>query len=73
MICIQNILDKIYNKPVHDKGCYDLEISSLHARIRTFEGLLHIACNKSFKKWKAIKENMNARNEERIQTAFKTR
>jgi hypothetical protein len=67
--------DKIYNKPIPNDSCYDLGISPLHAKIRTFEGLLHIAYNKSFEKWKASKENVKARSDEklRIQAEFKTR
>lgn len=70
-----NDLDKISMKSIDNEAC-KLGISSLHARIKFMECILHIAYNLPFQKWSAIEARnkiLKQENKDRIQRAFKAR
>lgn len=68
-----NQLENIYKKNVC-KDYYKYGMSILHARIRSFECLLHIAYNLSFKSWyvkSAENKEKKKKEKERIQREFR--
>lgn len=68
-----NNLDLISKKVVNSEAI-KLGISPLHARIKFMECILHIAYNKPFQKWSALKDQhkvLKQENKERIQKALK--
>ncbi|KAL0901178.1 hypothetical protein ABMA27_006487 [Loxostege sticticalis] len=60
-----NKLDQIFDKTPNSDN-YRFGISSLHAWIRTFECLLHIAYNLPFKSWSARGENKKIKEDSQI-------
>lgn len=70
-----NHLDIISTKTI-DSEAFKLGISSLHARIKFMECILHISYNMPFQKWSAIESKnkiLKQENKQRIQAAFKER
>jgi len=68
-----NKLDVISKKNYDSDAC-NLGISSLHARIKFMECILHIAYNLTFQKWSALNDEnkaLKAENKQRIQKALK--
>lgn len=68
-----NQLENIYKKNVC-KDYYNYGMSILHARIRSFECLLYIAYNLSFKSWyvkSAENKEKKKKEKERIQREFR--
>lgn len=69
-----NKLDQIFDKTPNSDN-YRFGISSLHAWIRTFECLLHIAYNLPFKSWSARGENKKIKEDRmlKIQEEFRSK
>lgn len=68
-----NNLEKISQREINNESC-KLGISSLHARIKFMECILHLAYNMPFKKWAVKDEKMKMikqENKKRIQKEFK--
>lgn len=68
-----NDIDKVVIRNVN-KDTYNFSISSLHARIRCMEFLLHVSYNLSFKQWNTRDANTKQQHDEakkRIQEQFK--
>lgn len=70
-----NDLEAVLRKNIDNEAC-KLGISSLHARIKLMECVLHIAYNMPFCKWSATDAQhkiLKQENKQRIQTEFKER
>lgn len=68
-----NDLNKIFNRNI-DINAYNYGISSLHARIRCLEFLLHVSYNLPFKKWSLrdpVLKKQREDNKKRIQQEFR--
>lgn len=68
-----NNLELVSRKVIDNEAC-KLGMSSLHARIKFMECILHVAYNSPFQKWSALKDEHKAlkqENKHRIQMALK--
>lgn len=68
-----NDISKVLHKNINTNA-YNYGISSLHARIRCMEFLLHVSYNMSFKKWSVrdpVLKKQREENKRRIQQEFR--
>jgi len=68
-----NNISKLLNRPSNEEAL-KLGMSTLHARIRFMEYILHLSYNLSFKSWRTSETSIyQRRNKKRIQNQFKKR